>query len=441
MIERESKLAFLRQSGWLALATGIAGLTSYAVHPFIKDAKAEYGAFTAMLQLLNLIAIPAIGLQAVFTHKAAEAKSDDDHKRLAREQMAIGVIVFALAAVAFVWVYFKGDALVASMKLPALNVLSVTLASGVFALLLPMVYGVLQGRQRFFWLGWAMFSLGVVRLAVAAVLVHSFGASTLNGMVGVAIGFVCAFLLAGTTSGLPALSPREWLPCVKQVDWRDLARRFVPLSLGGGAVIYMMSVDMIVVQRFFDEEQTGYYAAAGMIGRALIFFVGPMVMVMFPKIVRSRAEKNPTDVLKLTLMLTAALCTVAVTLGFLVPDLPLRIVYDESYLKVTPLVPWFIAAMAPLALAAVVVNNILARGAYSVIYWLMLLPALYTVALWKIAPTIAAMTGGGFNIQAYISVVQIIGMGNLCFLAAAVILTWVLYRQEPTLSPDAAEAR
>jgi len=260
-------------------------------------------------------------------------------------------------------------------------------------------------------------------------------------MVGVAIGFVCAFLLAGTTSGLPALSPREWLPCVKQVDWCDLARRFVPLSLGGGAVIYMMSVDMIVVQRFFDEEQTGYYAAAGMIGRALIFFVGPMVMVMFPKIVRSRAEKNPTDVLKLTLMLTAALCTVAVTLGFLVPDLPLRIVYDESYLKVTPLVPWFIAAMAPLALAAVVVNNILARGAYSVIYWLMLLPALYTVALWKIAPTIAAMTGGGFNIQAYISVVQIIGMGNLCFLAAAVILTWVLYRQEPTLSPDAAEAR
>ena len=99
MAERESKLAFLRQSSWLALATGIAGVTSYAVHPFIKDAKAEYGAFTAMLQLLNLIAIPAIGLQAVFTHKAAEAKTDDDHKRLAREQIAIGIVVFALAVV------------------------------------------------------------------------------------------------------------------------------------------------------------------------------------------------------------------------------------------------------------------------------------------------------------------------------------------------------
>ena len=248
MPERESKLAFLRQSGWLALATGIAGLTSYAVHPLIKDVKAEYGAFTTMIQLLNLIAIPAIGLQAVFTHKAAEAKTEEDHLRIAREQIAIGTIVIGIAAAVFAWVHFNAEALVVSMKLSSIQVLSVTLGSGVFALLLPMVYGVLQGRQRFFWLGWAMLSLGVVRLAAAAGLVSGFGVSALNGLMGVGIGFVCAVLLAGATSGLPTLAPGQWLRCVRQVNWRDLARRFAPLSLGGGSVIYMMSVDMVVVQ-------------------------------------------------------------------------------------------------------------------------------------------------------------------------------------------------
>jgi len=430
MAAEESKLAFLRQSGWLALATGIAGLTSYAVHPFIKDAKAEYGAFTAMLQLLNLIAIPAIGLQAVFTHKAAEAKTDDDHKRLAREQIAIGTVVFALAVVAFAWVYFKGNALAASMKLPSLNVLSVTLASGVFALLLPMVYGVLQGRQRFFWLGWAMLSLGVVRLAAAAGLVHSYGSSALNGMVGVGLGFACAFLIAVATSGLPSLAPCEWLPCVTQVNWRDLVRRFIPLSLGGGAVIYMMSVDMIVVQWFFDGEQTGYYAAAGMIGRALIFFVGPMVMVMFPKIVRSRAEQKPTDVLKLTLLLTAVLCVVAGVLGLLVPELPLKIMYDKSYFVVGPLVTWFIWAMVPLALGVVLVNNLLARSDYAVAYVLPLVCAGYTIALVQAAPGLVAQTAD-FNVHAYLGVTKIIGAGNLAFLAVACIFTWLHYRHEP----------
>ena len=40
--------------------------------------------------------------------------------------------------------------------------------------------------------------------------------------------------------------------------WRDLAKRFLPLSIGGGTVIFMMSVDMVVVQRYFDKEQTGF---------------------------------------------------------------------------------------------------------------------------------------------------------------------------------------
>ena len=44
--------------------------------------KDEYGGFTAMLQLLNLIAIPAIGLQAVFAVKAAQRKTEADDFRM-----------------------------------------------------------------------------------------------------------------------------------------------------------------------------------------------------------------------------------------------------------------------------------------------------------------------------------------------------------------------
>jgi O-antigen/teichoic acid export membrane protein len=315
------------------------------------------------------------------------------------------------------------------MKLPSLNVLLLTLAAGVFALLLPMVYGVLQGRQRFFWLGWAMLSLGVVRLGAAAGLVHFYGASALNGMVGVGLGFLCAFLIAGTTSGLPSLHPGEWLRCVTQINWRALLKKFVPLSLGGGAGIYMMSVDMVVVQRFFDKEQTGLYAAAGMIGRALIFFVGPMVMVMFPKIVRSRAEQKPTDVLRLTMMLTGGLCAMAGVLGSLVPELPLKLIYDESYLVVAPLVTWFIWAMIPLALAVVLVNNLLARSDYAVAYALPVVCAGYAVALVQAAPGLAEQTLE-FDVKAYISVTKIIGAGNLAFLAVAGIFTWRHYRSE-----------
>lgn len=451
-MSEDSKASFLRQSGWMAIATAVGGAASFAAHIFAKDMpKEEYGGFTAMLQLLNLIAIPAIGLQAVFAVKAAQRKSETDDFRMAREQWAITVVVLALALVVFIVARLKGDSLVTALSLPSWWVLALTLGAGVFALLMPMMFGVLQGRQNFLWLGWALLSLGVLRLAAMAGLIRLQDETAINGMIAVAGGYVLAFGIAVCTAKLPRLEPAEWLPSVTRIDWRDLAKRFLPLSVGGGTVIFMMSVDMIFVQRYFEKDQTGLYAAAGMIGRALIFFVGPMVAVMFPKLVKSQAEQKPTDVLRFTLFLTAGLCGAALALGVLVPDLPLRLVYDDSFLKVTPLIPWFIGAMAPLALAAVLVNNILARCTTNSVYLLLGVPIIYTGLLSYAVPQIAEQTSGGFNVHAHVSLVGIIGVVNLCFLSSTVILSWVVNQEEQLLraqaqatenpSPDEAEAR
>ena len=309
-MSEDSKASFLRQSGWMAIATAVGGAASFAAHIFAKDMpKDEYGGFTAMLQLLNLIAIPAIGLQAVFAVKAAQRKTEADDFRMAREQWALTLVVLAVTVLVFIAAWVKGDALVAALNLPSWWVLALTLGAGVFALLMPMMFGVLQGRQNFLWLGWALLSLGVLRVAAMAGLIRLHEASAINGMIAVGLGYVLAFGIALNTANLPRLEPAEWMASVMRVSWRDLAKRFLPLSIGGGTVIFMMSVDMVVVQRYFDKEQTGFYAAAGMIGRALIFFVGPMVAVMFPKVVKSHAEQKPTDVLRFTLLLTAGLCT------------------------------------------------------------------------------------------------------------------------------------
>ena len=431
-MSEESKATFLRQSGWMSIATALGGITSYAVHMFAKDMPdSEYGAFTTMIQLLNLIAIPAIGLQAVFAVKAAKSKTKEDDLRMVREQIGITIAVITISLVGFGGIYLYGETLVSAFKLPSIQVLAITLSAGIVALLLPMAYGVLQGKQRFLWLGWAMLSLGVVRLATLFGLFRFHNTSLTNGMIAVWAGYAFAFVLAISTAGLPKMGLIEMLISLKRVNWRELTRQFIPLSLGGGAVIYMMSVDMVVVQRFFNEKQTGYYAAAGMIGRALIFFVGPIVAVMFPKLVKSHAEQKPTDVLRFTLLLTAGLCAIAITLGILVPDIPLRIIYDESYLKATPLIPWFIGAMAPLALAAVLVNNLLAQGFYRAVYGLAGICITYTLCLSHFAPKLAEQTTSEFNVLAYISVVKIIGLSNLAFLGVAGIFTYLYQKSQP----------
>jgi len=427
-MSKESKLAFLRQSGWVALATTIGGAASYAVHIFAKDMpKADYGVFTTLLQLINLLAIPAIGLQAVFAQKSAETATSKSQVKLMEERCAIVIVVIILWIAANIISVIYGENLVQNYNLGSSGILFVTLITGMLALMLPLDYGVLQGRQLFQWLGSTLLSLGIVRLLSILALFHWHEKSALNGMVAVCAGFVFAAGLASFTNGLPSIKTKNIFRCFKTTDWRDLLRRFIPLSLGGGAVIFMMSVDMVIVQRHFDKEQTGLYAAAGMIGRALIFLVGPLVAVMFPKIVRSQAEQKPTDILKFTLLLTAGLCVVAGALGILLPRLPLQIIYDKSYLPISPLVPWFIWSMVPLALATVLVNNLLARKMFTVVYGLVSVGAVYAAALWHGSPELAAQTKV-FNVHAYIGVAKIIGLGNLAFLAVAVGFTWWHHR-------------
>jgi hypothetical protein len=63
------------------------------------------------------------------------------------------------------------------------------------------------------------------------------------------------------------------------------------------------------------------------------------------------------------------------------PQVPLRLVYDSSFLKIAPLVPVFAWCMLPLTLSSVLINNLLARSKFAVVPWLALLAVGYFFAL------------------------------------------------------------
>ena len=95
--------------------------------------------------------------------KAAQGKTEADDFRMAREQWALTLVVLAVTVLVFIAAWVKGDALVAALNLPSWWVLAPTLGAGVFALLMPMMFGVLQAGRISQKLGWALLLLGVLR--------------------------------------------------------------------------------------------------------------------------------------------------------------------------------------------------------------------------------------------------------------------------------------
>jgi O-antigen/teichoic acid export membrane protein len=376
--------------------------------------ESDYGLFNTLLSILVIMSIPGAGLQIIFAQQTAAAV-DESHERQLR-----GTVRTILAATALIWIVavviivsFR-QRIIGNLSIPNPSALWITLVAGLPLVWSPILGGLLQGRQNFLWLGWSSIMAGFGRCLAVVVIVRILGGGIPGAMLSALLGALAALSVAFWQTYRDWHGPRE------PVRWAAWSRRVIPLTLGLGASTFMMSADMIVVRSLFPEQQTGFYSAAGIIGRALVLFTAPLAAVMFPKIVHSAVRSERTDVMAQALGATALLGAGAALFCTLFPALPLQIVYDKSYLVIKPLVPWFVWCMLPLTLSNVLINNLLAREKFAVVGWLVIVVLGYVATLLLVANHLVHRE----QLAAFKAIVQILGTFSLILLAVSIYFTW-----------------
>jgi O-antigen/teichoic acid export membrane protein len=269
-----------------------------------------------------------------------------------------------------------------------------------------MFYGVLQGQQNFLWLGWSMMSQGVGRLALGAfaVLVLHFYAP---GMVlGMLAGLTVAFVLAiWPTRSL-------WLASPQPFEWRSLLRQVIPLTLGFGAYQFMLTADTMLVRGCFSGADSAYYVSAGTLSRASMWLVGPLAVVMFPKIVHAKAKAEKSDLMGVVLLGTVILAAGGAMGLWVLGPWVVRFVFGPSYVQADAvLLPWYAWAVVPISVANVLLNNLLARSLFKVVPALCVLAAVYTLALTQFHDT-------------PVMVIKTLGVCNVLLLTVCAYYTW-----------------
>ncbi len=412
-------VTFFKQSGWLMIASVVSGGLMFAVHPIVSRGMStgEYGVFTTLLQVVALMGIPAVGLQPVIAQQAAAATTNEQHRVVASEFRAVWTAIFFIwLAMVLVVAIFWRQAL-AGLKIENSAALAAALVVGLASMWMPLVNGILQGRQNFAWLGHTNILNGVGRLGLICIVVFLFHGWAASAMSAVFLGMMIVVVVGGWQIRDVWKTPKV------RVAWRNWLGRVVPLTFGLGAATFMLSADMIFTQHYFPREQTGFYAAAGMIGRALVFFTQPLSMVMFPKLARSKATGEKSHALELALGATLLAGGAAAIACTFFPSLPLRAAfYKPDYITIaSPLVPWFAWSMLPLTLSLVLVNSLMARKNFSVVPWLVLVAIAYGVAL-SLAGSHASTlpdTQAGLRLM-----IQTLGAFNLLLFGVCAWFTW-----------------
>jgi O-antigen/teichoic acid export membrane protein len=399
------RASFFRQSGWLMIATVTGGLFMTAVHFLSKRIpEEEYGQFVAFLSVAMFI--PAMPLQMVLAQQTARARALHREHELSGLIRAMWLGTFLVWLLAVVVVLLFQSKIMAQWHISNPVAIWLTLPVLLFTAWLPMFYGILQGQQNFLWMGWSMLVHGVGRLTIGAfavIVLHYYAPGMVLG------------ILAGLTIALViAIWPTRslWLASPQAFEWRGVLHQIIPLTLGFAAYQFLLTADTMVVRGCFSGSDSAFYGSAGTLARASMWLVGPLAVVMFPKIVHAKAKAEKSDLMGVVLIGTVLLAAGGATGLWLFRPWVVPFMFKPSYVQpAAVLLPWYAWAVVPLAVANVLLNNLLARGLFNVVPALCVLAIAYAFGLSRFHDT-------------PVMVIQTLGVGNLLLLAVCAFYTW-----------------
>ena len=303
-----------------------------------------YGDVAAMLALFAVVSLPLVSIQSLLAREAAQLPSPNAVGMLLRRAVR-------LAAIVGVIIVTIGAVLVVPIR-ELLNIESnaIVLAgiSGLFfAIVAVVLYGVLQGTLRFGALGVTYGASGLARpvLVVPALLLGfgAVGALLVNTLAGFLAVVIAGFALRDLARRKPSKGPLT-------LDLRQMAL----LLAGSLAFASLTNTDVLLAAYFFPSDVAGVYAAAALVGKAVLFLPGAIVTVLLPKAAtRAAAGITSRRILLASVGVTGGLTLLVTGLLALVPESLLVWVFGGDFRQATDLLAWFGLAMTAAALVNV----------------------------------------------------------------------------------------
>lgn len=347
----------LSGSGQIAVAMMVMNVATYG---FTMTAArmigpVPYGAFFSLMNLLLIISVVMLGLQAT---AARRISADPSHvaqieREILRASLRASLLLGALLLVAAPLVnrLLDLDSLPTAL-LAAVAVVPMTMAGA--------QAGILQGERRWRELGMFYVLSGVPRLAIGTALVL-WQPTELMAFLGVALGFYAPFLyglavLRGDRASGDTDVRHELVPIIKEA---------VVNSQALFAYFALTNIDMLVGRSILDAHDSGLYAAGLIVSRAVMFLPQFVVVIAFP----SMSERlDPARAVVRSLALVGGLGGACVLGTVLLPDLVLVFAGGQDYGEVRHLLWVFALLGTTMAVLQVVVYSVLARqGALSIV--------------------------------------------------------------------------
>src|SRR3989344_5346448 len=321
----------LKDNLTLFLTMFFAYIINYVFHFYVGRTLGpeDYGVFGVLLSIIYIIVMPLMAIQTTLSRYVTELNVKNEKEKLAylfsKSLKKIGTFGLIISILFIV----MSPLLSSFLKIEIISPLIILGSSILFAFLVPVVRGFLQGVQNFKILGLTF-------------IIESFSK--------IFFGIPLVFLGLGVNGAIAGFALSFFLPLIvllyfvknlfkerkMKFDTSGVYKYSFPVLIMLLALTGLYTWDVVLVKRFFDPIEAGQYAALSLFGKIIFFATLSISMVMFPKILELNSQnKESLPLLFKSIIITLFLGGTASFIYFLIPKFIVAMLFGEEYLIIS----------------------------------------------------------------------------------------------------------
>lgn len=370
-IAKFNKSRLVRASILLTFSNIVSGGLGY-VYQLVMGrllSTSEFALFSAFMALIMFASSPLSAMFMVISRRVAELKFQGRVSLLRKFYVSTQTAVLMVGTVFMLGLATLVDAVMALIRSPSHSDVLVFGGILVFSAFYIVNNAFFQGQQRFRWLAGTTIlsvSLKIVLSVVFVMLGYGVG----GALAGLALSLAVVWIwgLVSTMYSLPravetTVATKGGI-CFKSI---------FPMLVANIAFSAMTQLDMVLVNWLFPSGEASIYAAASVLGKAILYLPGGLVLALFPLVAESHSkQKSSAHLLKQAVLLTTLLCGLAAFTYWLLGEWIIDLLFGKKYPGAGELLRWYGFAILPMALVMVAEHFLLAKGR-ALFAWLFLL--------------------------------------------------------------------
>ncbi len=348
-------MGLLKNSSIVVAGVMISNILAYVFHIYVGRSlgPADYGVFGALMALFMIIALPAGAISYAITKFTAKFNFKKQYNKIGILRKKITKRVWVYSIILFLIISLCSRLIANFLKIDSVVPILFVGFTLIFAMILPVNRGILQGMKKFKIYSWNTIIESAARLGLVMLLLF-FGLKVNGAILAYGLGYLIAFLFIFPFIKETKVEKKEFLD-MQQIYKFIFLVLIVNLILQG-----IINLPTIFIKHFLSSEFTGYWTAALTLARATLFVSTGIIIVMFPEVAEKENHEDKKRIFKKALFLTL-LTSIGIAIIYLsIPHIFINLLYGSEFLSAVPILRWMGLAMIGIACLQLSLNYWLA---------------------------------------------------------------------------------